>query len=161
VKIELLHGLPYSRLNDIESYGFSFSRTRVGSGVRLFLTNDLWTAREFGRWETWRNDEKKVAVVQVAVDTSSLRVDYRAFTAPLERWIDRVGLRSSQEWCEALQEGLLPAPRNQYDWETALRVVYSVYTKRTISPKDVEVLEVRRLPANYRPPYVEDCDAWR
>lgn len=79
-------------------------------------------------------------VLQVAVyDPKKLRVDREMWAEPLDFVKREHDIERDQEWYEAMKEGYIETPENDFDWRTSLKIVHAVKYEGTILPKHLGV----------------------
>ena len=126
-KMVLYHGTSADWLRKIEVEGLR---------APVYLSNDYETALLFGQKTACPMYTPVILEVGVP-DASLLRADLNMYEMPTEKLIKRYGVEIYSDLWRVVHEGRLRGPRDEFDWESSLTEVGSVFYDGNIEQSEV------------------------
>lgn len=99
------------------------------------MTSDIEVAQYYAECAAEESDEPPV-ILSMLVPKTNLKVDYNSFEEPLS-YFKHEYTRSDSEWREMIESGEIPYPKDEFDFQTSLDVVWSVRCINRIDKSEI------------------------
>jgi hypothetical protein len=125
--IILKHGTCACNLEKIKQNGLK---------ARSYLTDDEPLAFYYAECAADECDCGDYDLVDVEVESEQLRVDFNSYEEPLS-YFRNAYTTSDSEWFQMINDGTVPYPDSEYDYNTSIAVVRSVIHMGPISAANI------------------------
>lgn len=110
-----------------------------GLGKPFDVTRTSALAQEEARSRARRRGDAP-ALLELALDPGNLRVSEAKWSDPPWRVLFEWGVDSAEGWRSFLEDGIVPLPSDERDWETSLDIVGWARHEGYVPPEAIEVV---------------------